>query len=364
MNIGIPKERRPFEFRVGMSPAGVEILTQKGRQVYVEHEAGVGAGFSDLEYEKAGARIAYSADEVFGRADLLLKVARPTKEEIVWLRPGTTVAGFLHLASAQRDKIDLLLEKKIAAIAYEQIELADRSLPVLRPFSEIGGSMAPTIAARFLQCNRGGKGILLSGVPGVPPAEVVILGSGVAATYAAKTFLGLGAHVTVLGIDLSGLQKLHDRFPGIATMISSVRNIEKATAYADVVVGAAHVSGQRSPVLVSRKMVQNMKPRSVIIDLSIDLGGCIETSRPTTHELPVYVEENITHYCVPNMPSVVARTATHAFVNAAMPYIYEIANQGIEAAVSADAALEKAVNTHDGRLFHLKLLEEADNGLD
>lgn len=364
MNIGIPKERRPFEFRVGMSPAGVEILTQKGRQVYVEHEAGVGAGFSDLEYEKAGARIAYSADEVFGRADLLLKVARPTKEEIVWLRPGTTVAGFLHLASAQRDKIDLLLEKKIAAIAYEQIELTDRSLPVLRPFSEIGGSMAPTIAARFLQCNRGGKGILLSGVPGVPPAEVVILGSGVAATYAAKTFLGLGAHVTVLGIDLSGLQKLHDRFPGIATMISSVRNIEKATAYADVVVGAAHVSGQRSPILVSRKMVQNMKPRSVIIDLSIDLGGCIETSRPTTHELPVYVEENITHYCVPNMPSVVARTATHAFVNAAMPYIYEIANQGIEAAVSADAALEKAVNTHDGRLFHLKLLEEADNGLD
>lgn len=364
MNIGIPKERRPFEFRVGMSPAGVEILTQKEHQVYVEHEAGVGAGFSDLEYEKAGARISYSADEVFGRADLLLKVARPTKEEIEWLRPGTTIAGFLHLASTQRDKVDLLLEKRITSIAYEQIELADGSLPVLRPFSEIGGSMSATIAARFLQCNRGGKGILLGGVPGVPPAEVVILGSGVVATYATKSFLGLGAHITVIGIDLAGLQKLHDRFPGIVTMLSSQRNIERATAYADVVVGAVHVSGQRSPVLVSRKMVQNMKPRSVIVDLSIDLGGCIETSRPTTHELPVYVEENVTHYCVPNMPSVVARTATHAFVNAAMPYINNITNQGANDTASADPALEKAINTHNGKLVHLTLFEEVVDGLD
>lgn len=364
MNIGIPKERRPFEFRVGMSPAGVEILTQRGHQVYVEHEAGVGAGFSDQEYEKAGARVAYSADEVFGRADLLLKVARPTKEEIEWLRPGTTLAGFLHLASTRRDKVDLLLSKKITAVAYEQVEMADRSLPVLRPFSEIGGSMTPTIAARFLQCNRGGKGILLGGVPGVPPAEVVILGSGVAATYAAKSFLGLGAHVTVLGIDMAGLQNLHDRFPGIATMFSSKRNIEKATAYADVVVGAVHVSGQRSPILITRRMVQNMKPRSVIIDLSIDLGGCIETSRPTTHELPVFVDEGVTHYCVPNMPSVVARTATHAFMNAAMPYIIKIADLGISKAIVEDPSLEKAINTHEGSQVHLKLLEEVENGLD
>lgn len=364
MNIGIPKERRPFEFRVGMSPAGVEILTQKGHQVYVEHEAGVGAGFSNLEYEKAGARISYSADEVFGRADLLLKVARPTKEEIEWLRPGTTLAGFLHLASTQRDKVDLLLEKKITSIAYEQIQMADNTRPVLRPFSEIGGSMTATIAARFLQCNRGGKGILLGGVPGVPPAEVVILGSGVVATFATKAFIGLGAHVTVLGIDLVSLQKLHERFPGVVTMISSERNIEKATAFADVVVGAVLVTGQRSPVLVSRKMVQNMKPRSVIVDLSIDLGGCFETSRPTTHELPVYVEEDITHYCVPNMPSVVARTATHAFVNAALPYIVNIADHGAYAAASADPALGKAINTHNGKRVHLTLLEEVANGLD
>jgi alanine dehydrogenase len=219
MTIGIPRERRPFEFRVGLSPAGVEILAQNGHQVYVEHEAGVGAGFSDREYEKAGARIAYSADEVFGRADLLLKVARPTKEEIQWLRPGTTIAGFLHLASTQRDKVDLLLEKNITSVAYEQIQLADNSHPVLRPSSEIGGSMTPTIAARFLQCNRGGKGILLGGIPGVAPAEVAILGSGVVATFAARSFLGLGAHVTVLGNDLAGLQRLNELFPGSDTMM-------------------------------------------------------------------------------------------------------------------------------------------------
>ena len=364
MNIGVPKERRPFEYRVGLSPAGVEILTQYGHQVYVEHEAGVGAGFSDLEFEQAGARISYSADEVFGRADLLLKVARPTKEEIEWQRPGTTLAGLLHLASTQRNKVDLLLEKKITSIAYEQIELPDESRPVLRPFSEIGGSMTPTIAARFLQCNRGGKGILLCGVPGVPPAEVVILGSGVVATYATRAFLGLGAHVTVLGNSVAGLQKMQDRFPNVVTMISSVRNIEKSTSYADVVVGAVLVTGQRSPILVTRQMVRNMKPRSVIVDLSIDQGGCFETSRPTTHELPVYVEEDVTHYCVPNMPSVVARTATHAFVNAAMPYIFNIANKGAEAATAEDPALEKAITTHNGELVHLTLFEEAVDGLD
>ena len=364
MNLGIPKETRPFEFRVGLSPAGVEMLVQNGHQVYVQHEAGVGAGFSDHEYETAGARISYSADEVFGRADFLLKVARPTKEEIEWLRPGTAIAGLLHLASTRRDKVDLMLEKKITSLAYEQIETADGSLPVLRPFSEIGGSMTATIAARFLQCNRGGKGILLGGIPGVPPAEVVILGSGVVATYATKAFLGLGAHVTVIGKDLAGLQKIHERFPSIVTMISTKRNIEKATAYADVVVGAVLVSGQRAPILVTREMVRNMKPRSLIIDVSIDQGGCVETSRPTTHELTTFLEEGIIHYCVPNMPGVIARTATHAFVNAAMPYLLEIANKGMDAAIAADPSLEMGINTHNGKLVHLSLLEDGIDGLD
>ncbi|MBK9926405.1 MAG: alanine dehydrogenase [Anaerolineales bacterium] len=364
MNIGIPKETRPFEYRVGLSPAGVEMLVQHGHPVYVEHEAGVGAGFSDQEYESAGARISYSSDEVFARADMLLKVARPTKSELDWLRPGTIVAGLLHLASSRRDKVDVLLEKKVTSIAYEQIQLADGSLPVLRPFSEIGGSMAPTIAARLLQNNRGGNGILLGGIPGVPPAEVVILGSGVVARYAAKAFVGLGAQVTVIGAQLSSLQKLHEDIPGIVTKFSTKRNIEKSTAYADVVVGAVLITGQRSPIVVTREMVQNMKPRSVIIDVSIDQGGCFETSRPTTHELPTYVEEGVIHYCVPNMPSVVARTATHAFVNAAVPYILEIANKGVDAAIAADPALELGVNTHNGKLVHLNLLEEGANGLE
>jgi alanine dehydrogenase len=364
MNIGIPKETRPFEYRVGLSPAGVEILVQHGHQVYVGHEAGVGAGFSDQEYENAGARISYSSDEVFGRADFVLKVARPTKDELDWIRPGTALAGLLHLASSRRDKVDVLLEKKITSIAYEQIQLADGSLPVLRPSSEIGGSMTPTIAARFLQNNRGGKGILLGGIPGVPPAEVVILGSGVVARYAARSFMGLGAHVTVIGTQLSGLQRIDEHLPGVVTMISTNRNIEKATAYADVVVGAVLVTGQRSPIIVTREMVQNMKPRSVIIDVSIDQGGCFETSRPTTHEQPVYVDAGVTHYCVPNMPSAVARTATHAFVNAAVPYIVEIANKGVASAIAADPALEMGINTHDGKLVHLTLLEEGKNGLE
>ncbi len=361
MNIGIPKETRPFEYRVGLSPAGVEMLTQHGHHVYVQHEAGVGAGFSDQEYEAVGARISYAADEVFTRADFLIKVARPTKEEIDWLRPGTTLAGLLHLASARRNKVDELLEKKITSIAYEQIQLADGSRPVLRPFSEIGGSMTATIAARFLQCNRGGKGILLGGVPGVPPAEVVILGSGVVASYATRAFLGLGAHVTVIGKEMAELQKMLEQFPSIATMMSTKRNIEKATAYADVLVGAVLVTGQRAPILVTRDMVRAMKPRSVIIDVSIDEGGCIETSRPTTHELTTYIEEGVIHYCVPNMPGVIARTATHAFVNAVMPYLIEIANRGVEAAIASDASLEKGITTHDGKLVHLTLLEEAEN---
>lgn len=364
MNIGIPKETRPFEYRVGLSPAGVEILTQHGHQVYVEHDAGVGAGFRDLDYESVGARISYSPDEVFGRADFLLKVARPTREELDWLRHGTTIAGLLHLASSRQDKVEVLLEKKITSIAYEQIELADGSLPVLRPFSEIGGSMTATVAARFLQCNRGGKGILLGGVPGVPPAEVVILGSGVVATYAARGFVGLGAHVTVIGKDLAGLQKMLELFPGIATMISTKRNIERASKYADVLVGAVLVSGQRSPILVTREMVRAMKPRSLIIDVSIDQGGCVETSRPTTHELTTFIDEGVIHYCVPNMPGVIARTATHAFVNAAMPYILEVANRGVDAAIRSDPSLEMGINTHDGKLVHLKLLQEEHDGLE
>lgn len=356
MYIGIPKESRPFEYRVGLSPAGVEILSHLGHQVFVEHEAGQGAGFKDQDYEKAGARIAFSAQEVFGRADLLLKVSRPLKQELEWMREGTILAGFLHLASSSQDQIDLLLEKKITALAYEQITDAQGGRAVLRPFSLICGAMVAQIAARWLQTNRGGKGIMLSGVPGVPPAEVVIIGGGAVGTSAARAMQNAGAHVTVLDMSMAALEKIHAQLPGVVTMMATKRNIERSTAYADVVVGAVLVSGKRAPIVVTRQMVQAMKPRSVIIDVSIDQGGCVETSRPTMHDNPTFIEDDIVHYCVPNISSLVARTASHVFLNSAIPYILEIVNNGIDTAMEKDPSIEAAINTHQGKMIHLARL--------
>ncbi|GAB4429050.1 MAG: alanine dehydrogenase [Anaerolineales bacterium] len=357
MNIGIPKERRPFEFRVGLPPAGVEILTHLGHSVFVEHQAGQGAGFSDEEYQKAGAMIVYSPEEAYGRADLLLKLARPLQEELEWLRPGSMLAGLLHMASARQEKIDLMLRNKITAIAYEQIKEADGTTPVKNPLAEIGGRLTAQIAAHYMQSYKGGKGILLSGIPGVPQAEVVIIGGGVAGTAATRAFLGLGAHVTVLDMDMKALERIDDRFPQVVTMVATPKNISRTVAYADVVVGAVLVPGQRAPIVVTREMVQNMKPRSMMIDMSIDEGGCFETSRPTTHEKCTFVEENVIHYCVPNIPAAVARTATHAFVNAAMPYIMELAEKGLDKALEDNPALKLAVNTHDGKMVHLSRLK-------
>ncbi|NCP88267.1 MAG: alanine dehydrogenase [Anaerolineae bacterium CG_4_9_14_3_um_filter_57_17] len=354
MNIGIPKERRPFEYRVGLSPAGVEMLVQRGHTVFVEHEAGLGAGFSDQEFERAGAHLVYSPHEVFGRADLLLKVTRPMQDEIEWLNQGAALMGLLHLASTRQDRIDSLLANKITAIAYEQIRLADGSMPVLRALSQIGGLMAAQIAARLLQNNWGGKGILLGGVAGVPPAEIVIIGGGTSGTCAAIAFLGMGAHVTVLDKSMDALQRIHERFPQVVTMMSTRRNIDRACAFADVVVGAVLVPGERSPIVVPRETLKDMKQRSLVIDLSIDQGGSFETSRPTTHDHPTYIEEGIMHYCVPNVPGVVARTATHAFVNAAMPYIIEVADSGAAAAIESNPALAIAVNTHAGEMRNLQ----------
>jgi alanine dehydrogenase len=367
MNIGIPKERRPFEYRVGLSPAGVEILSQMGSQVYVEHEAGVGAGFSDREYEKAGARLVYSGEEVYGRADLLLKVARPLKEELEWIRPESALVGALHLASARQDKLDVLLEKKVTAIAYEQIALADGTRPVLRPFSQMCGAMTASIAARCLQNNGGGKGILLGGMPGVPPAEVAILGGGVVGTYATQAFIGLGAHVTVLDRDISALQRIVDRFPSVSTMVSTRRNIERVASFVDVLVGAVLVPGERTPLLVPREVVRAMKPRSVIVDIDIDEGGSVETARPTTHDQPSFIEEGVIHYCVPNIPGVVARTCVHSFVNAVMPFVMEMAEKGVEQAIDENPAIEIAVNTRGGKLSHMGRFtarKDVDDGLD
>jgi alanine dehydrogenase len=364
MYIGVPKERRPFEYRVGLSPAGVDYLSRQGHHVFVEHDAGVGAGFSDQDYEQAGARIAYAPDEVFGRGDLILKIARPMQQELEWIQSGAAVAGFLHLASTREDRIKTLLENKITAIAWEQVQNPDGSLPVLRPLSQIGGIMTAQIAARLLQNNWGGKGILLGGIAGVPPAEVVILGAGTAGTNATKAFLGLGAHVTLLDRNMDALQKAYDRFPNIVTMYASRRNIERACAYADVVVGCILVPGERTPVIVPRETIKAMKPRSVIIDLSIDQGGSFETSRPTMHDRPTYVEEGVIHYCVPNIPGVVGRTATHAFMNVAIPYIEELALKGTEKAIADNPAIEAAINTHNGEIRNLVRMVATGGGND
>jgi alanine dehydrogenase len=356
MNIGIPKERRPFEYRVGLTPAAVKILCENGHTCYVEHEAGLGAGFSDRDYEQAGGRIAYSPHEVFGRADLLTKMARPMQDELEWLRPGIVITGMLHLASAREDKIDVLLEKGITAVAMERVQLDDGSLPVLRPMSQIGGRMAGQIAAMLLLNNSGGKGVLLGGIAGVPPAEIVVIGAGVVGTYATQAFLGMGAHVNVIDSDLNALQRIHERFPGVATMTSTSHNLNRVCSYADVIVGAVHVPGVRSPIVVTREMVRLMRPRAIIMDISIDQGGCVETSRPTTHEYPTFIEEGVIHYCVPNIPGVAARTATYAFVNAALPYILSITQKGVETAIAEDRALARAIDTHRGELIHLERL--------
>lgn len=350
MNIGIPKERRPFEFRVGMTPAGVEALTRFGHPCYVEHEAGLGAGFNDMDYEQAGARIVYAPEEAFGRADLVLKVARPLYEELQWLRPGVSLAGLLHLASARHEKIELLKNKEITAIAYEQIRLPDGSVPVRAPLSMIGGHLAAQIGARLLQNNSGGKGILLGGMPGIPPAEVAVIGVGLAGTCAVQSFVGMRAHVNVLDTNFYALQKIYERFPGVVTMVSNPRNIARVCSFADIVVTAILIPGQRPPTIVTREMVRSMKPRSVIMDICIDEGGCVETSRPTTHENSSYVEEGVIHYCVPNIPSVVARTSTYALTNAAFPYILEIANKGLERAREENSAISNGTVIYHGEL--------------
>jgi alanine dehydrogenase len=360
MDIGIPREHRTDEYRVGLTPAGVGLLTAMGHSCYVEKSAGLGAGFSDLDYEREGGKIVYSPLELYARSMLLLKFARPTAEEIDMLNEGSIVLGFLHLVVSRRERIETLLRKNVTAIAYDLIQADNGTLPVQVPLSQAAGRLTPAIAATLMQNNHGGKGILLRGVPGVPPAEVVILGAGAFGTAAANAFLRTGASVYVLDRDLAKLQALDEgqgMYGRLVTMVSHPFNIRKATRFADVLVGGILVPGERTPMLVTREMVKRMKPRSVIIDASIDQGGCIETSRLTTHRDPTYIEENVIHYCVPNMTSVVARTATHAFNNAAWPFIHEIALHGLEHALSVLPPLKRGVMVHNGRVVNSTLAE-------
>jgi alanine dehydrogenase len=358
MDIGVPRERRQYDSRVGLTPAGVELLTAEGHTCYVELGAGLGAGFSDHDYEKAGARIVYSGEEVYGRAELVLKVTRPTVEEFEWLQEGHVLMSFLSLAAARRDKVELLLKRRVTAIAYETVETDDGSLPILAPMSQIAGRMCPHIAATLLQNDRGGKGILLGGVPGVPPAEVVILGGGTLGTEAARAFLGAGAKVHMLDHDLIKLRRIDETFSGrVTTMMSHTFNIRKVVTFADVLIGAVLVPGARTPILVTREMVASMRPRSLIMDIAIDQGGCVETSRPTFHGTPTYVEENVIHYCVPNMTGVVGRTATHALNNAIWPYVQQITRQGLDVTLKVRPELARGVATRNGQIVNQALAE-------
>lgn len=357
MNIGIPKERRPFEYRVGLPPAGVEMFSKYGHTVYVETGAGDGAGFVDQDYERSGAGVVYSQEEVFGRADLVLKFSRPLIDEIEMIPEEQVVAGFLHLAAARQDKVDLLLEKKITTIAYEQVEEPDGTKPILAPLSQIGGRMVVQVAARLLQNDHGGRGILLGGVAGVPSAEVVIIGAGVVGSTAAMTFAAMGAQVTVLDVDLQRLQRFQTQQPcPCVTLLSTPYNVRRACSFADVLIGAVLVPGERAPVVVTRDMVADMKSRAVIVDLSIDQGGCVETSRPTHHGSPTFVEEGVIHYCVPNVSGVLGRTASHALFYGAYPYLEVIASKGLETALEEVPALERGVNTRRGEIVHFKRL--------
>jgi alanine dehydrogenase len=362
MNISIPRERRPDEYRVGLTPAGVEVLAGDGHHLYVEAGAGLGAGFYDENYVKAGATIVYSGEEAYGRGDLVIKVARPTAEELGWLREMQAVMAFWHLAAASTDNQESLRRRQVTAIAYEMIQTDDGTLPVLRPMSHIAGRMTASVAAALLRNDRGGNGILLGGVPGVAPAQVVVLGAGEVGSHAARAFLGQGATVHVLDRDLDTLERFALREERAITMMSHPANVRKAVAFADVLVGSVLVPGQRAPQLVSREMVASMRPRSVVIDVAIDQGGCVETSRPTSHRASTFVEENVTHYCVPNMSGVLGRTATHALNHATWPYIRLIAAQGLDRALTADSALARGVASHAGEIATASLPASAGPG--
>ncbi len=355
MHIGVPRERRLDEYRVGLTPAGVELLTAADHVCHVEHDAGCGAGFSDVDYQKAGGRTVYSPEEAYGRADLVFKVSPLTSDESKWLRDDSIVMGFLHLVAGAPDVPQTLLARRVTAIAYETIQQDDGSLPVVIPLSQVAGRMTPEIAAMLLQNHHGGNGILLGGVPGVPPAEVVIIGAGTFGAAAAQACLETGATVYLLDQNLARLQRLDEIYgPGRkpVLMVSHDFNVRKVVKFADVLVGAVLVPGARAPIVVTREMVRTMKPRSIIMDISIDQGGCVETSRPTTHFDPTFKDEGVIHYCVPNMTSVVARTATHAFNNAAWPFMREIATHGLDAALAALPALRPGVATHRGHVVN------------
>lgn len=343
------------ERRVGLSPAGVQELVDRGATVYVQRQAGVGAGFADEAYEEAGAQLCASDEELFHRSDLICKVQRPSEREWPHFEEGQILLGFLHLAAAPPELWRKLVEAKVTAIGYEAVRCHRRKPPILGLTSEIAGQLAPRIAGRLLEESAGS---LLGGIPGVPPADVVILGGGSLGYYAARAFLGLGATVHVLEKELKRAVELDQLLGGRAMIaISNRHNIEKYVKFADVLIGAVLEPRRRTPTILTREMIRSMKPGSVFMDFSIDQGGCAETSRPTVSEYDVYVEEGVRHFCMPNVSSLVARTATHALTNAALPYVKTLMRESLKGAIAQMPDLANGVYTHDGHATDPDLAE-------
>ena len=352
MQIGVPKEIKDNEYRVSMVPAGVRALAEAGHQVLVQDGAGAGSGVGNADYESAGAVIVSDAAAVYRRADMVLKVKEPLEGEYALLRRGQILFTYLHLAPA-RDLTRALLHAGVDAVAYETIVDHDGTLPLLTPMSEVAGRMAIQIGAYYLMYTQGGRGILPGGVPGVPPGDVVILGGGTVGVNAAMMALGLGSHVTIVDRSLSRLRYLDEIFRGqVVSIYSTIAYIEEAVRRADLLIGAVLVPGASAPRLVTRAMVATMKKGSVIVDVAVDQGGCIETTRPTTHSAPTFTVDGVVHYCVANLPGAVPRTSTFALTNATLPYVLRIADKGLREAAREDPTLRPGVNICDGKVTH------------
>ncbi len=350
MIIGIPKEIKDNEYRVSLTPGGAETLTQNGHQVLVQRGAGEGSSFTDKEYTEAGAEIVATASETWNRAEMVMKVKEPLSQEFGFLRKDLLLFTYLHLAAAP-EVTRQLLERKVTSLAYETVQLPNGSLPLLTPMSEVAGRMSVQVAAHYLEKMNGGRGKLLGGVPGVRPADVVIIGGGTVGINAAMMALGMGARVTIIDINADRLRYLSEVLHGNLITLSSIPwNIANSVRNADVVIGAVLVPGAKAPHLVTREMVQTMRSGSVIVDVAVDQGGCIETTRPTTHSNPVFLVNSVIHYCVTNMPGAVPRTSTYALSNATLPYSLKLANRGFVESVKSDGALARGVNTYDGHV--------------
>jgi alanine dehydrogenase len=356
MRIGIPKEIKPDEYRVAVVPTGVHALTSAGHSVLIEQGAGVGSGIADAEFRAAGA-ILCSREDVYTAADMVMKVKEPLPEEWLLLHPEQILYAYLHLAAAPI-LAHALLERHISAVAFETIQTANSALPLLTPMSEIAGRMSIHVGAKCLEKENGGRGVLLAGVPGVAPGKVMIIGGGIVGTNAARIAIGIGADVTLIDINVTRLRYLDDLFGGrVKTLVSQIQIIQDMVAQADLVVGAALIPGARTPHVLTRAMLQQMQPGTVFVDVSIDQGGCAETSQPTTHSHPTYVVDGVVHYCVANMPGAVARTATFALANVTLPYALSLANKGLRQALAGDAALLKGLNLHQGQVTYQAVAE-------